>query len=298
MRSYISNTKLTEMKHLMTLMALVVAMTAGAQTSLWNPDYDEDGIIGAADLLALLTVFGVDDDGDGIWGGADLCTDTDACNFQANPSEECQYLDAIGECGGYCSEDIDGNGICDWICGIDSIDFEGHLYPTTQIGDQCWLAQSVRYLPQVTPANESNGYVPMAIVGGYLGINVEEAMATSNYQNFGCLYNRTALEDWNLCPSGWHVPSWSGGAFQELIENAGGNSVAGIKLKDEILWNGSNEFGFSMLPIPGGLTSLMINPPSPYDSYSPVMSFSESDDAYLQGRYREEYMQVRCMKIQ
>ena len=52
-----------------------------------------------------------------------------------------------------------------------------------------------------------------------------------------------------------------------------------------------------MLPIPGGFTSLMINQPSPYGPYSPNMSFSESDDAYLDGRYREEYMQVRCMKI-
>ena len=279
----------------MTLIALVVAVTAGAQT--WNPDYDDDGLVGAADLLALLSVFGVDDDGDGIWGGADLCTDLEACNYLANPTEECQYLDAIGVCGGFCEDDLDGNGICDWTCGVDSVEFENHSYPTTQIGNQCWLAQSVRYLPEVTPANESNGYVPMAVVGGYYGENVEEAMATYNYHNFGCTYNRTALEDWDLCPSGWHVPSWTSGAFQELIENAGGNAVAGMKLKDDSLWNGTDELGFSMLPIPGGFTSLMINQPSPYQS-SPVMRFSESDDTNLEGRYRQEYKQVRCMKIQ
>jgi uncharacterized protein (TIGR02145 family) len=286
------------MKHLMTLMALVVAVTAGAQTSLWNPDYDEDGIIGAADLLALLTVFGVDDDGDGIWGGADLCTDTDACNFQANPSEECQYLDAIGECGGYCSEDNDGNGICDWICGIDSIDFEGHLYPTTQIGDQCWLAQSVRYLPEVTPANESNGFLPMGVVGGYLGTNVEEAMATSNYQNFGCLYNKTALEEWSLCPTGWSVPSYTSGSFQTLIENAGGNAIGGAVLKDDSLWNGTNELAFAMIPIPGGAPYVMISEPSVWGSSSPVIRFSSSDDTSIAAYNRANYYQVRCMKIQ
>jgi|GEM_PF-6407901 len=44
----------------MTLMALVVAVTAGAQSLLWNPDYNADEIVGTDDLLGLLTVFGMD----------------------------------------------------------------------------------------------------------------------------------------------------------------------------------------------------------------------------------------------
>ena len=46
------------MKHLMTLLALVVAVTAGAQD--WNPDSDADGIIGVEDLMGLLSVFGME----------------------------------------------------------------------------------------------------------------------------------------------------------------------------------------------------------------------------------------------
>lgn len=46
----------------MTLLALVVAVTAGAQTGLvefpYNPDADNDDIIGTADLLALLSLYG------------------------------------------------------------------------------------------------------------------------------------------------------------------------------------------------------------------------------------------------
>jgi len=46
----------------MTLMALVVAVTAGAQTGLvefpYNPDADNDDIIGVNDLLELLSLFG------------------------------------------------------------------------------------------------------------------------------------------------------------------------------------------------------------------------------------------------
>ena len=49
------------MKHLMTLLALVVAVTAGAQTSIptapYNPDSDMDGMITVEDLMSLLTLF-------------------------------------------------------------------------------------------------------------------------------------------------------------------------------------------------------------------------------------------------
>ena len=46
------------MKHLMTLMALVVAVTAGAQAYPWNPDSNSDEFIGFTDILEILTVYG------------------------------------------------------------------------------------------------------------------------------------------------------------------------------------------------------------------------------------------------
>ena len=286
------------MKYLLTCLALGIAFAAGAQFSSWNPDYDEDGLIGASDLLALLSVFGIDDDGDGIWGGADLCTDLTACNFQANPSEECQYFDAVGACGGFCEDDINEDGICDWECGVDSVHFEGHFYPTTQIGEQCWLAESIRYLPEVTPASESNGYLPMAIVPGYFGDDIEEAIATDTYQNLGCLYNRTAFEDWELCPSGWHVPDFNSGGFQDLVDQVGGNAVAGAKLKDDILWNGMDEYDFSFLPIPHPAWTTQIGAwVGGVGTYPPVLWFYDADDVAFHNRYRSEYYQVRCMKV-
>jgi len=66
-RSYISNTKLTEMKHLMTLMTLVVAVTAGAQYCSYNPDTDGDNLIGVTDVLQVLSLFGSAGDGTGVW---------------------------------------------------------------------------------------------------------------------------------------------------------------------------------------------------------------------------------------
>lgn len=55
---YLLSTKSNQMKHLMTLLALVVAVTAGAQTATWDPDYNGDSIIGVDDLLGLLSLFG------------------------------------------------------------------------------------------------------------------------------------------------------------------------------------------------------------------------------------------------
>lgn len=284
----------------MTLMALVVAVTAGAQTSLWNPDYDEDGIIGAADLLALLTVFGVDDDGDGIWGGADLCTDTDACNFQANPSEECQYLDAIGECGGYCSEDIDGNGICDWICGADLISYEGYDYQTVQIGADCWYAENSRYLPEVTPANvEASNYTPNAMVLYYNGEDIIEASQTATYELYGALYNGPAFNDWQTCPNGWHASN--GSDWNLLIESAGGVEQAGLVLKDSITWNGNDSLGFKMLNGPsdafnGRKRDYRIIRKSNSGIFSSIVRFTSLDEIVLEVRYANEMYPIRCVK--
>ena len=67
----------------------------------YQPDVESDYMIGVSDILAVLALFGeVDIDQDGIWDSSDLCVDTEACNFELSPSEECQYYDINGNCGG------------------------------------------------------------------------------------------------------------------------------------------------------------------------------------------------------
>ena len=44
------------------------------------------------------------------------CTDSSACNFDFAATEDngsCFYFDALGVCGGGCSDDADNDGICD-----------------------------------------------------------------------------------------------------------------------------------------------------------------------------------------
>jgi uncharacterized protein (TIGR02145 family) len=86
-----------------------------AQTTCPNPhDSNNDGAVTISDLLDLLSLFGdADTDQDGIWDSVDACVDTGACNYAADPTESCAYIDVLGICGGGCEGDGDGDGICD-----------------------------------------------------------------------------------------------------------------------------------------------------------------------------------------
>lgn len=104
------------LKRLTILMGFALLITnSHAQSSCPNVhDGNADGIVGIGDLLDLLGLFGDTDlDGDGIWDSEDFCTDPDACNYMANPTETCGTLDALGVCQGGCTGDSDGDGICD-----------------------------------------------------------------------------------------------------------------------------------------------------------------------------------------
>ena len=77
-------------------------------------DNNDDGAVTINDLLDLLVVFGdSDSDSDGIWDSVDACVNLSACNYVANPTETCVFIDALGACGGDCLGDADGDGLCD-----------------------------------------------------------------------------------------------------------------------------------------------------------------------------------------
>ena len=67
-----------------------------------------------------------------------------------------------------------------WQCG-DPLEYQGYDYETVQIGEQCWYAENVRFLPQVSPPDLGSEIddQPHAYVFGHYGPIVEEAL-----QNF------------------------------------------------------------------------------------------------------------------
>ena len=135
-------------------------------------------------------------------------------------------------------------------CGDDVL-HEGYWYNTTSIGGQCWFSENVRYLPEVSPSNEGSDAVPHAYVYGFEGNEVEQAKNTLNYHQFGVLYNFPAVQQWDLCPNDWHVPTDE--EWTAMTSSLGSVQWVGNLLKTNYgdVWSGTNLSGFSGLP--GGL---------------------------------------------
>lgn len=137
---------------------------------------------------------------------------------------------------------------------------DGETYKTLKIGDQVWMAENLRYLPEVVGPDSGSKTLPLYYVLIYEGNSVAEAKASSYYDTYGVLYNWAAAKI--ACPPGWHLPTEA--EWMQLAEYVGGAVMAGDKLKesgtdhwgvinDEI----TDEFGFTALPggccLTGGL---------------------------------------------
>jgi uncharacterized protein (TIGR02145 family) len=109
---------------------------------------------------------------------------------------------------------------------------DGKTYKTVKIGNQTWMAENLNY-----EASGSRCYVD----------------DPANGQKYGRLYDWETAK--RACPPGWHLPSDK--EWQELVDFAGGNAIAGRRLKAASWWvnngNGTDDYGFAALP--GGLVS-------------------------------------------
>ena len=174
----------------------------------------------------------------------------------------------------FCQEDLDGDGVIgindlmqllssfgtmceepetvEFSCG-DPMNYHGYDYSTVQIGEQCWFAENCRHLAAVSPPSLGfeDDSLAHAYVQGYDGASVDEAMTMENYALHGVLYNQLAAESWDICPTGWHVPSDANisqqGDFEELKLSLPANAI-GTALKagptDVPPWDGNNSSGF------------------------------------------------------
>ena len=217
------------------------------------------------------------------------CLDSYACNFNDSATEDdgsCDYSCCPGP--GCCNIGMTWNwelGICEtsmptdtnldgctdlndlmdllsaygycavveseFICG-DPLGYQGYDYETVLIDEQCWFAENARYLPAISSPNDGSEQdgMPHGYVYDYLGDNVEEAQEHPNYQEYGGLYNLQAVLEWELCPTGWHVPNTQD--WHILFNEYGGISIAGPPLMSTYGWdddgNGTNLSGFNGKP--------------------------------------------------
>ena len=102
----------------------------------------------------------------------------------------------------------DGSCIDQWECGL-PVKYDQYWYETIFIAGRCWFSENCKYLPEVSPQQSGSEDLdgPYAYVIGYEGADVIEAKSTLEFETFGALYNFRAATEWEICPSGWHVPS-------------------------------------------------------------------------------------------
>ena len=181
-----------------------------------------------------------DEDGDGLCDDLDECVgELDECGIcngpgaiydcgcRGVPRGDCdcdgRVVDAIGVCGGGCWKDSNHDGVCDELegCGADDVVFhQGEAYQVQTFGNQCWMAESLRYIPRESAIRVWDVDLPHA----YAVMDSTSAAGVTHI-----LYNFKAVQDWNLCPSGWKIPNeedWRGleetlGIGQLELDNRG-----------------------------------------------------------------------------
>ena len=133
-------------------------------------------------------------------------------------------------------------------------DFDNNSYATVQIGIQTWMAENLKtthykngtYI--VYPDTDNNSWANNN-TGAYAWYNNDSATYKNTY---GALYNWYAVNTGNLCPTGWHIPTYT--EWDTLVTYLGGEYIAGGKLKETGLshWESPNtaainEIGFTAL---------------------------------------------------
>ena len=200
----------------LTLALIFFLDSASGQTQCeYNPDVNCDGVIGAADLLSLLTLF------------------SEQTSVAASPcgGDTTLFWD------GYAYDLVETAGQC-WLAeNLRSTHYRNGEPIEGPLNDAFWGATT------------SGAW---AIYGdGDSQIYDGSGDEVSNLADFGRLYNWWAVEDERgLCPFGWHVPSEED--WDQLSLTFGGNLESGAALKaspnDSPAWTGTNESGFSALP--------------------------------------------------
>ena len=133
-------------------------------------------------------------------------------------------------------------------------DVDGNTYHMIKIGSQWWTVENLKVtqyrdgssIPNVTDNTTWNGLSS----GARCYYNNDSVTYAATY---GAFYNwYTVVDSRNLCPVGWHVPSYV--EWATLVTYLGGNTVAGGKLKETgtTHWSSpntgaTNESGFTAL---------------------------------------------------
>ena len=145
------------------------------------------------------------DNGDCITILVDDCTNAEALNY--NPNSTFNVDDTIDPCV---------YNLDDWMCGMYYKDQrDGYSYPTVSIGEQCWMAENLRYVsPSSSEVSLPTGGVASQLDDGfvYTGIDDYDIVGNGRYYSWGSAAGAV--------PYAWHLPTAE--EFQTLLLNYNG----------------------------------------------------------------------------
>ncbi|MCF8373226.1 MAG: fibrobacter succinogenes major paralogous domain-containing protein [Bacteroidales bacterium] len=208
-------------------------------------------------------------------------------------------------------------------CGYQISDYDGNVYNTVLIGNQCWMQENLR----TTHYANGNPLIDGTNAGGIAGNDTTQFMFDYNnntsYTNvYGKLYTWAAVMGsfsssvsvpsgvQGICPVGWHVPS--NDEYWVLNYFLGGEQVAGGKLKDATnnywfpLYNqATNESGFTALPCGSRYNDGTFAPINKRGSWWTATGYVHAhfmtllhnyNESFDQTWYKEMGRSVRCLK--
>ena len=244
------------------------------------------------------------------------CTDPEACNFDSDANEDnnsCAYgctecgegttwnpstliCEAAQSCDTIYTPDYDSDGFIGLsdILGILSVygqawppfdcgnpvSHQGYDYETVQIGEQCWFAENLSYIPEGEAAlTEGN-------------VSIPAAYTTGDVDDSEIYYNHYAAVDWDLCPSGWHVPTLL--EWDELNANLSSSGMSALDVEGlNVLLAGYWDLGVLQA---GGQATLWSYDILPENGWGIFQNFTNSGSEYSGSAGRDSGASVRCIQ--
>jgi uncharacterized protein (TIGR02145 family)/prepilin-type N-terminal cleavage/methylation domain-containing protein len=129
---------------------------------------------------------------------------------------------------------------------------DAERYTTVKIGEQCWMAENLRYTGNGCLENDWDINWPYDACDTHTSL--EGSDQYRNWTEPQVLYQWEAAMNENiensqgLCTNGWHIPTYE--EWEALISSVGFNPGYSLKAESPN-WNGSNGSGFKGLPAGG-----------------------------------------------